>query len=70
MSLASLHTIGTPIATTSTTFDPDAQGMIRGGTVYFTAKAVLDTGEESALSPAFPWVVPIVVTPVVFRALR
>ena len=37
--------------------------MTRGGTVYFTAKAVLNTGEESALSPAFSWVVPIVITP-------
>jgi len=61
--LGSLHAIGTSLATTSTTFDPDAQGMTRGGTVYFTAKAVLSTGEESALSPAFPWVVPVVITP-------
>ena len=58
MSLASLHTIGTSLATTSTTFDPTVQGMTRGGTVYFTAKAVLNTGEESALSPAYSWVVP------------
>ena len=58
LSLASLHTIGTSLSTTSTTFDPDAQGMTRGGTVYFTGKAVLNTGEESALSPAFAWVVP------------
>ena len=57
--LGSLHIIGTSIATN---FDPDAQGMVRGGTVYLTAKAVLNR-RESALSPAFPWVVPIVVTP-------
>ena len=56
--LGSLHAIGTSIATTSATFDPDVQGMTRGGTVYFTAKAVLSTGEQSALSPAFGWVVP------------
>jgi hypothetical protein len=61
--LGSLHAIGTSIATTSTTFDPDAQGMTRGGTVYFTAKAVLNTGEESGFSPAFPWVVPVVAPP-------
>jgi hypothetical protein len=61
--LGSLHIIGTSIATTSTTFDPDVQGMTRGGTVYFTAKAVLNTGEESALSPGYPWVVPIVTPP-------
>ena len=39
--------------------------MTRGGTVYFTAKAVLNTGEESALSPAYSWVVPVVTPPVV-----
>src|SRR3972149_4339243 len=61
--LGSLHTIGTSLATTSTTFDPDVQGMTRGGTVYFTAKAVLNTGEEAALSPAYAWVVPIVPPP-------
>ena len=55
--LGSLRTIGTSLATTSTTFDPDVQGMTRGGTVYFTAKAVLSTGEASALSPAYAWVV-------------
>jgi hypothetical protein len=58
--LGSLKTIATSLATTSATFDPDAQGMIRGGTVYFTAKAVLSTGSEtSALSPAYAWVVPL-----------
>ena len=58
LSLASLHTIGTSLATTSTTFDPDAQGMTRGGTVYFTVKAVLSAGgETSALSPAYAWIV-------------
>lgn len=56
--LGSLRTIGTSLATTSTTFDPDVLGMTRGGTVYFTAKAVLSTGgEASALSPAYAWVV-------------
>ena len=49
--LGSLHTIGTGIAATSTQFDPDVQGMTRGGTVYFTAKAVLNTGEESVALP-------------------
>jgi hypothetical protein len=61
--LGSLHGLGTSLATTSTTFDPDVQGMTRGGTVYFTAKAVLNTGEVSALSTAYSWVVPIVTPP-------
>jgi hypothetical protein len=56
--LGSLRTLGASIASTSTTFDPTVQGMPRGGTVYFTAKAVLNTGEESALSPGYAWVVP------------
>src|SRR5512140_1666536 len=62
--LGTLRTLGTSLTTTSTTFDPDVQGMIRGGTVYFTAKSVLDTGEVSALSPAYSWIVPIVTPPV------
>ena len=63
--LGSLTSIATSITATSTTFDPGVQGMTRGGTVYFTAKAVLNTGEESALSPAHSWVVPIVTPPAV-----
>ncbi|MBI4933439.1 MAG: hypothetical protein HY828_06145, partial [Actinobacteria bacterium] len=51
------------ITSTSAAFDPGVQGMTRGGTVYFTLKTVLSTVEESALSTAFPWVVPVVATP-------
>jgi len=61
--LGSLVTIGSSLTTTSTTFDPTVQGMTRGGTVYFTAKAVLNTGEESVLSPAYAWIVPLITTP-------
>src|SRR3972149_5813760 len=46
LSLASLRTLGSSVPQTSTTFDPDLQGMTRGSTVYFTAKAVLKPGEE------------------------
>jgi len=56
--LGSLRAIVTATTATSATFDPGVQGMTRGGTVYFTGKAVLSTGEESALSPAYAWVVP------------
>jgi len=62
--LESLTTIAAAITATSTTFDPGVEGMTRGGTVYFTAKAVLNTGEESALSPAISWVVPVVTPPI------
>jgi hypothetical protein len=61
--LGSLHAIGTSLATTSTTFDPDVQGMPPGGTVYFTAKTALNTGEVSALTPGYAWVVPLASTP-------
>jgi hypothetical protein len=61
--LGSLVTIGTSLTTTIATFDPTVQGMTRGGTVYFTAKSVLNTGEQSALTPAFAWVVPLVTPP-------
>lgn len=61
--LSSLHQIGTIGTATFATFDPTVQGMIRGTTVFFTAKAILNTGEESALSPAFPWLVPAIVIP-------
>ncbi|MBI5905062.1 MAG: hypothetical protein HZB86_05875, partial [Deltaproteobacteria bacterium] len=60
---ASLRQIASGLTTTSTTFDPGLQGMTRGGTVYFTGKTVLGTGEESALSPAISWIVPIVTAP-------
>jgi len=61
--LGSLVTIGTSLSTTSATFDPTVQGMTRGGTVYFTAKSVLNTGEQSTLSPALAWTVPLVTPP-------
>ena len=38
--------------------------MTRGSTVYFTVKAVLGA-QESALSTAYPWVVPVVTPPLV-----
>lgn len=69
LSLASLHTIGASLPQNSTTFDPDVQGMTRGSTVYFTAKAVLNTGEESSLSPAFSWIVPVVSVPAVLTSI-
>ncbi len=69
LSLASLHTIGASLPQNSATFDPDIQGMTRGSTVYFTAKAVLSTGEESTLSTAFPWTVPVVSVPAALTSI-
>lgn len=59
LSLDSLHEIASSLGQTAATFDPDLQGMTRGQTVYFTAKSVLSAGESSALSIAYPWVVPL-----------
>jgi len=58
LSPASLRTIVASTVQTSATFDPDVQAMPRGQTVYFTVKTVLSTGEESALAPAYAWLVP------------
>ena len=57
-SLSGLNTISSPTTALFVTFDPTSQNMTRGSTVYFTAKAVLNTGEESTLAPAYPWIVP------------
>ena len=64
LSSASLKTVASPVSGTSATFDPDALGMPRGQTVYFTGDAVLSTGEKSSLSSAYPWNVPVSTTPV------
>ncbi len=58
LAASSLRTIVQGSTQSSFAFDPDREGMPRGQTVYFTAKTVLGTGEESALSPAYPWTVP------------
>jgi hypothetical protein len=55
---ASLRTLADNVSSTSATFDPDVAGMAAGGTVYFTVKAVLPGGLQSALAPAVSWSVP------------
>lgn len=60
LSAASLRSIASSIPQTSATFDPDAKGMPRGQTVYFTGQVLLSTGEKSELSPPYVWTVPIV----------
>jgi hypothetical protein len=59
LSAGALHELVSSQSGTSATFDPDNSGMARGQTVYFTAKSVLSTGEESSLSAAVQWVVPL-----------
>jgi hypothetical protein len=60
LSATSLRSIASSVPQTSATFDPDAKGMPRGETVYFTGQVLLSTGEMSALSPSYAWTVPIV----------
>jgi hypothetical protein len=57
---AGLKLLTTATTATSVSFDPAVAGMPRGSTVYFTAKSVLSTGEESNLaSPALQWIYPL-----------
>ncbi len=58
LSAASLKSIGSGLSTTSSTFDPTTAAMTRGTTIYFTVKATLNTGEESALATGVAWLVP------------
>lgn len=55
LSTASLKPLAPSTTETSLTFDPAASGMTAGQRVYFAAKAVLDTGEESPLSDSLSW---------------
>jgi hypothetical protein len=58
LSPASLQAVGFNILQTSRTFDPDALGIPRGQTSYFTLQTVLSTGEKSTLAPGYPWIPP------------
>jgi hypothetical protein len=58
LSPASLKPVAVSLSTTSTAFDPELLGMTVGQSIYFAAKAVLATGLESSLSPAYSWTVP------------
>jgi hypothetical protein len=55
LSLASLTPLASSITETSFTFDPAAAGMTKNQRVFFAAKTVLGTREESALSAALSW---------------
>jgi hypothetical protein len=55
LSPASLTMLSSAMPETSFVFDPTAVGMKGNQKVFFTAKTVLTTGEESALSAALSW---------------
>ncbi len=55
LSPASLASIATMTLNPYVSFDPAAEGMQAGERAYFTAKTVLGSGEESALSESLSW---------------
>lgn len=55
LSPASLRMFASAITETSFVFDPPAIGINGNQKVFFTAKTVLTTGEESAFSAALSW---------------
>ncbi len=61
LSPGSLRPLVSSLPETSFPFDPTDAGMPRGQTIYFTAKSVLNTGEQSSLSTATAWNVPVLV---------
>jgi hypothetical protein len=66
---ASLRTIASAVSRNFATFDPDQENMPHGQTVYFTAEALLGTGEKSTLAAAYSWTVPGGGTPPTFISL-
>lgn len=61
LSPGSLRNLVSSLPETSFSFDPTDAGMPRGQTIYFTAKSVLHTGEQSSLSAATAWNIPVLV---------
>lgn len=61
LSTGSLRSLVSSIPETSITFDPTDAGMPRGQTIFFTAKSVLNTGEQSSFSEAVAWDNPVLV---------
>lgn len=56
--LANPHVLQTNGIPTFVVFDIVTQGMVRGTTIYFSARSRTATGEVSVNAPAFSWVVP------------
>jgi hypothetical protein len=55
LAAGTLRLLASSVQGTKTVFSPDAQGMIPNQRVYFTAKTVLGSGEESPLSTGLSW---------------
>jgi hypothetical protein len=56
LSVGSLRSLANSIPGMSVTFDPAAEGMGQNQRVYLTARAILGTGQQSALADALSWV--------------
>ena len=55
LAAGTLRLLASSVQGTSTVFSPSAQGMIPNQRVYFTAKTVLSSGEQSPLSTGLSW---------------
>lgn len=55
LAAGTLRLLASSVQGTSTVFSPSSQGMIPNQRVYFTAKTVLSSGEESSLSTGLSW---------------
>jgi len=56
-SLVTLHEIGSSSSSVSRTFNVDSVGMVRGTSVYFTVRAIVN-GVDSANAAPLAWSVP------------
>jgi hypothetical protein len=55
LSAGSLHPLASLITGTTLDFDPSANQMVKNQVVYLTVRAILDTGDQSSLSPGLTW---------------
>ncbi len=55
LSAGSLRTLASLISGTAMDFDPTANQMTKNQVVYLTVQAILDTGDQSSLSPSLTW---------------
>jgi hypothetical protein len=55
LSATTLTQLASSTTETALTFDPATSGMTAGQRVYFTAKAMLETGEESPFAGSLSW---------------
>jgi len=55
LSAGSLRQLTSLISGTTLDFDPSGNQMAKNRVVYLTVRAILDTGDQSSLSPGLTW---------------